>query len=89
MCVYKSNAHIYVQFIDDNEGKTLASASTVSVTGLSGGNNMETATKLGAEAAKRAKAAGIDTVVFDRGGFTYGGKIRAIAEAAREAGLKI
>jgi len=89
MCVFKSNTNMYVQFIDDDAGVTLASASTLAVAELRGANTLETATKLGAEAAKRALAVGISTAVFDRGGFNYGGKVRAIADGAREAGIKI
>lgn len=90
-CVYRSNAHIYVQVIDDVAGKTLVSASTVEkeigkkVEKL---NKTEAAKFVGAEAAKRAVAAGITEVVFDRGGYIYTGRVAAVADGAREAGLK-
>ncbi len=84
--VFKSNTGIYAQIINDDEGKTLASASTVSL--KLKGNNIENATKIGTEVANKAIAAGIKEVVFDRGGFIYHGKIKALADAAREAGLK-
>ena len=89
--VYRSNMHIYVQVIDDVAGKTLAAASTVEkeigkmVEGMS---KTEAAKIVGAEAAKRAIAAGITEVVFDRGGYIYTGRVAAVADGAREAGLK-
>jgi large subunit ribosomal protein L18 len=91
MSVTFSNEHIYVQFIDDGKGVTLASASTRHKTtpdreGL--GANVAGAKKIGALAAQAAKAKGIEKVVFDRNGTRYHGKIKALAEAAREAGLK-
>lgn len=84
--VFKSNTGIYAQVINDDEGKTIASASTVSL--KLKGNNIENAKKIGAEVANKAIAAGVKEVVFDRGGFIYHGKIQALADAAREAGLK-
>jgi large subunit ribosomal protein L18 len=89
--VYRSLAHIYAQIIDDKKGVTLASASTVDkeirAQNKSGGN-IAGAKLVGAEIAKRAKSQGIETVVYDRGGYRYHGRIKALAEAAREAGLK-
>lgn len=90
LCVFRSNNHMYVQIIDDTAGKTLASASTLDSEvkeGLSKTNNVEAAEKLGKVIAGRALDAGIKTVVFDRGGFIYAGKVAALADAAREAGL--
>lgn len=90
LSVYKSVSHIYAQIIDDQNGVTLASASTLSadVRGKAAGkNNMETATLVGTEIGKRAIDKDIKKVVFDRGGYLYHGKIKALAEAAREAGL--
>jgi large subunit ribosomal protein L18 len=89
MCVCFTNENIHVQFIDDVAGKTIAAASTVSkgeARELSA--NMAGAKKLGAIAAKSAIEKGIKTVVFDRGGARYHGKVKALADAAREAGLK-
>lgn len=85
--VFRSNAHIHAQIIDDVNGVTLASASSVDMK-LENGSNIEAATKVGAAIGERAKAAGIENVVFDRGGYVYHGRVKALAEAAREAGLK-
>jgi large subunit ribosomal protein L18 len=89
--VYRSLTHIYVQIIDDQKGVTLASASTVDkairAQNKTGGN-ITSAKIVGAEIAKRAKSLGIETVVYDRGGYNYHGRVKALAEAAREAGLK-
>lgn len=90
MSVFVSNRHMYVQFIDDHAGATLAAAST-QTKGLEapeGRNNAEVAKKLGLLAARAAQDKGIQQVVFDRGGFRYGGRIKVLADAAREAGLK-
>ena len=88
MAVFVSNKHLYVQFIDDEASKTLASTSTLCEE-LSGSKlNVETAKKVGALAAKIAQEKGISQVVFDRGGFAYHGRVKALADAAREAGLK-
>lgn len=87
MSVYRSNKHLSVQLIDDITGKTLASASTAQKT-LQGKNNLEGAKKIGAAIAAQAKSAGVDKVVFDRGGYLYHGRVAAVADAAREAGLK-
>lgn len=84
--VYKSNRYLHVQLVDDASGKTLVSASTKALT--KAGTKSEASAKLGAEVAKKAKAAGITEVVFDRGGFRYTGRVAALAKAAREAGLK-
>jgi large subunit ribosomal protein L18 len=86
LAVFRSNKHIYAQLIDDLSGKTLASASTVA--DGTKGSKKEAADAVGTLIAERAKAAGIDTVVFDRGGFRYHGRVAAIADAARKAGLK-
>ena len=89
--VYRSNMHIYVQVIDDVAGKTLAAASTVEKEigkMVEGKSKTEAAKIVGAEAAKRAIAAGITEVVFDRGGYIYTGRVAALADGAREAGLK-
>ena len=89
--VYRSNMHIYVQVIDDVAGKTLAAASTVEKEigkMVEGKSKTEAAKIVGAEAAKRAIAAGITEVFFDRGGYIYTGRVAAVADGAREAGLK-
>ena len=91
LCVYRSLNHIYAQVIDDVQGKTLASASTVekSVMALIEGKTKSEAAKIvGQEIGKRALAAGIETVVFDRGGYLYTGRVQCLADGAREAGLK-
>ena len=85
--VFRSNAHIHCQIIDDEKGATLVSCSSVELK-LANGGNVEAAKKVGEELAKRALDKGIDTVVFDRGGYLYHGRVKALAEAAREAGLK-
>ena len=88
MSVFVSNKHLYVQFIDDGAAKTLAAVSTLDG-GLKGQKlNVATAKQLGALAAKAAQEKGIAAVVFDRGGFAYRGRLRALADAAREGGLK-
>ena len=91
LSVFRSSKHIYVQLIDDISGVTLASASTVDKE-LSGdvknGGDVEAARKVGALIAQRAKAKGYENVVFDRGGYLYHGRIQALADAAREAGLQ-
>ena len=85
--VFRSNTHIHAQIIDDVNGKTLVAASSVDMK-LANGGNVEAAKAVGAEIAKRAVAANITNVVFDRGGYVYTGRIKALADAAREAGLK-
>lgn len=87
LAVHFSNQNVYAQLIDDVSGKTLAAASTLDKSIGGKGANQETATKVGEALASRAKEAGIETVVFDRGGFQYHGKVKALADAAREAGL--
>ena len=87
LCVFRSNAHINCQVIDDTKGNTLVSCSSVEMKLVNGGN-IEAAKTVGAEVAKRCLAKGIDTVVFDRGGYIYHGRVEALADAAREAGLK-
>ncbi len=91
LAVFRSNNHMYVQVIDDVAGNTLVSASTLQgevKEGLEKTNNIDAAAKLGTVIAKRALDKGIKTVVFDRGGYVYHGKVKALAEAAREAGLE-
>ena len=88
MAIFKSNTNLYVQFIDDEARVTLAQASTQSGDFKGKPASIETAKALGTVAAEAAKAQGIDSVVFDRGGFSYEGKIAALADSAREAGLK-
>lgn len=89
LSVHRSSKNISVQLIDDAQGVTLASASTLEKDlGLVGKNNVEAAAKIGAAIAERAKAKGVEAVVFDRGGFLFHGKIKALADAAREGGLK-
>ena len=91
LAVFRSNNHMYAQIIDDTVGHTLVAASTVEKdvrSELEKTNNVDAASYLGTVIAKRAIEKGIDTVVFDRGGYLYHGKIAALAEAAREAGLK-
>jgi len=90
LSVHRSNKNISVQLIDDARGVTLASASTLEKElGLVGKNNVEAAAKIGATIAERAKAAGVTEAYFDRGGFLFHGKIKALADAARENGLTI
>ena len=86
--VYRSNKGIYAQIIDDVEGKTLVAASTLDKEVKTKASNIEAAKEVGELIAKRAVKANIKTVVFDRGGYIYHGKIKALAEAAREAGLE-
>jgi len=89
LAVYRSNKHISAQVIDDSTGRTLTAASSVeaSLRSASGGN-IEAARAVGALVASRAREAGITTVVFDRGGFTYHGRVAALADAARAEGLE-
>ena len=91
LCVYRSLGHIYAQVIDDRTGQTLASASSVdkeTKKNLKGGGNIAAAKVIGKAIADRAKAAGVTKVVFDRGGYKYHGRVKALADAAREAGLQ-
>ena len=85
--VYRSLNHIYVQVIDDQTGKTLVSASTLGMK-LKSGGNVASAKEIGKTVAERAAEKGIKRVVFDRGGYLYHGRVKAVAEAAREAGLE-
>jgi len=90
LSVHRSSKNIHVQLIDDVAGTTLASASTLEKDlGVVGKNNVEAAAKVGTAIAERAKKAGIEEAYFDRGGFLYHGKVKALADAAREAGLKL
>ncbi|MAY87129.1 MAG: 50S ribosomal protein L18 [Pseudooceanicola sp.] len=90
LTVHRSNKNISVQLIDDVKGVTLASASSLEKTlGIVGKNNIEAASKVGSAIAERAKQAGVEEAYFDRGGFLYHGKVKALADAAREGGLKI
>jgi len=86
LAVFRSLNHLYAQVIDDDGGRTLAAASTVAL--KTKGNGMEEASTVGKAIADKAKAAGVKQVVFDRGGFLYHGRIKALADAAREAGLE-
>ena len=89
LSVHRSSKNISVQLIDDVKGVTLAAASTLEKDlGFVGKNNVEAAAKVGATIAERAKKAGIEECYFDRGGFLFHGKIKALADAAREGGLK-
>jgi large subunit ribosomal protein L18 len=91
LCIYRSSKYIYAQIIDDTQGKTLVAASTVEKTilgDLKQGGNIQASKLVGKAIAERAKAKGIEAVVFDRGGYLYHGRIKAVAEAARESGLK-
>jgi large subunit ribosomal protein L18 len=90
LSVHRSNKNISAQLIDDVRGVTLASASTLEkALGMVGKCNVEAATKVGAAIAERAKAAGVTEAYFDRGGFLFHGRVKALADAAREGGLKI
>ena len=88
LCVYRSNSNIYAQVIDDVSGKTLASASTVERDFTEYGGNKAAARKIGNLVAKRALEKGIETVVFDRGGYIYHGRVQELADGAREGGLE-
>ena len=90
LSVHRTNGHIYAQVIDETGGKVLASASTLEaeVRGqIKNGGNVEAAVLVGKRVAEKAKAAGVENVAFDRSGFKYHGRVKALAEAAREAGL--
>ena len=90
MNIFRSNTHIYAQVIDDDSGRTLAAASSLSADVKSGGSDADkcgTAKLVGQEVAKRAIAAGVTSVVFDRNGFKYHGRVAALADGAREGGL--
>ena len=89
LSVYRSNLHIYAQVVNDELGTTLAAASSLdaSLKGETGGSNIAGAEAVGKLVAERAKAAGVEKVVYDRGGYLYHGRIKALADAAREGGL--
>ena len=87
LCVFRSNTAIYAQLIDDVKGVTLVSASSMQLK-LENGGNVEAAKAVGTELAKRALEKNIKAVVFDRGGYIYHGRVKALADAAREAGLE-
>lgn len=86
LSVYKSNKEIYAQLIDDKDGKTLASASSRAL--KASGNKIDISSEVGKAIAQKAKEAGIENVVFDRNGFVYHGRVKALADGAREGGLK-
>jgi large subunit ribosomal protein L18 len=88
LAIFRSVAHIYAQVIDDDQGKTLASASSVDKGGKTNGGNVAAAKTIGKLVAERAREKGIKQVVFDRGGYSYHGRIKALADAARAAGLE-
>ena len=88
LCVYRSLAHIHAQVIDDTKGVTLVSASTLEKAFTGNGGNKEAARTIGKLIAERALEAGITTVVFDRGGYVYTGRVKELADGAREGGLK-
>ena len=88
LCVFRSENNIYAQIIDDVAGNTLVAASTVEKDFDGNGGNAEAAKKIGLKVAERALAKGIEEVVFDRGGYIYHGRVKALAEGAREGGLK-
>ena len=91
LAIFRSNKHIYAQVIDDVKGTTLTAASSLDADakkGIKHGGNVAAAKAVGKLVAERAKAKGIDAVLFDRGGYLYHGRIKALADAAREAGLK-
>ncbi len=91
LSIHRTPRHIYAQVIGEGGAKVLASASTLEAEvrkGIKNGGNVEAAAIVGARIAEKAKAAGIDTVAFDRSGFRYHGRVKALADAAREAGLK-
>ena len=88
LCVFRSNMNIYAQIIDDTTGRTLVSASSLEKGFESGGPKKEISKKVGEAIAKKALEAGIKTVVFDRGGYQYHGRVKELAEAAREGGLE-
>ena len=91
LSVFRSGKHIYAQIIDDLAGRTVAAASTLDKDirdGLKTGANRDAAAQVGKVIAERAKSAGVETVVFDRGGYLYHGRVKALGDAAREAGLK-
>jgi len=90
LAVYRSNRHVYAQLIDDDTGRTLVAASTKEAeAGVTKNADIEAAKGVGRRVAERAKAAGVDSVVFDRAGYRYHGQVAAVADAARESGLRL
>ncbi len=87
ICVFRSNKHLYVQLIDDTQGKTLVSVSDFEIKDKKGLTKIQLAEKIGQKAAEKAKALGIRKAVFDKGGYKYHGQVGAIAKGARETGL--
>lgn len=88
LSVHRSGRHIYAQIIDDAQGRTIAAASTLSKDSKEAGATVAAAAKVGAQLAEAAKQAGVTAVVFDRGGFLFHGRVKALADAAREGGLE-
>jgi large subunit ribosomal protein L18 len=90
LTVFRSNRHVYAQLIDDERGRTVASASTKEAgVGATGNATKEAAKSVGTRLAERARDAGVESVVFDRSGYRYHGQVAAVADGAREAGLKV
>ena len=89
LAVFRSNKHIYAQVVDDLSGRTLAAASSLEAAATKDGAKSDVARTVGVLVGKRAKESGIASVVFDRGGFQYHGRVRQVAEGAREAGLEL
>ena len=91
LCVFRSLKHMYAQLIDDDKGEVIAGVSTLKLEGkrVKNGGNVEAAKLAGQVIAKQALEKGVETVVFDRGGYIYHGRVKALAEAARKAGLRI
>ncbi len=87
LTIFRSNKHMYAQVVDDLSGRTLAAAGTATKSGGAGGN-IDAAVQIGQQIGEKAKAAGVEQVAFDRNGFRYHGRVKALADAAREAGLK-
>ncbi len=88
LAVYRSQSHVYAQVIDDRAGRTIVSASSAEKSGTASGGNLAGAKAIGKLIAERAKAQGVSKVVFDRGGYLYHGRVKALADAARAAGLE-
>jgi large subunit ribosomal protein L18 len=88
LAVFRSLGHIYAQVIDDNQGRTIVAASSTEKVGRIDGGNVAAAKEIGKRVAERAKEKGISKVVFDRGGYLYHGRVKALADAAREGGLE-
>jgi large subunit ribosomal protein L18 len=88
LCVFRSNTAIYAQLVDDKSGKTIVAASSAEKAFKASGTKSEVSHQVGKAIAEKAKAAGIEAVVFDRGGYLYHGRVKSLAEGAREGGLK-